>query len=291
MRARERLMGGAGLLVFLMLCVYVPVWGSEGGTRQGFTLVPDTVDVAEEAERQGQLLVAEAKVSEQVEETSDSDLDEISIAPPEIPEEEEVTIPDPLEPINRIFFVFNDKLYFWFLRPVARGYKKVVPERARVGVRNFFSNLLTPIRLVNCLLQGKFKAAGTETLRFIINSTVGFLGLEDVAKKEGHLSRQDEDLGQSLGVWGLGPGIYINWPILGPSSLRDSLGLIGDAFLDPINYAVTRTKYNIAVRGYDKVNKTSLTLGDYESLKKSAIDPYVAVRDAYFQYRKSQIEK
>ncbi|MBW2026494.1 MAG: VacJ family lipoprotein [Deltaproteobacteria bacterium] len=190
MRARERLMGGAGLLVFLMLCVYVPVWGSEGGTRQGFTLVPDTVDVAEEAERQGQLLVAEAKVSEQVEETSDSDLDEISIAP----------IPDPLEPINRIFFVFNDKLYFWFLRPVARGYKKVVPERARVGVRNFFSNLLTPIRLVNCLLQGKFKAAGTETLRFIINSTVGFLGLEDVAKKEGHLSRQDEDLGQSLGV-------------------------------------------------------------------------------------------
>ncbi|HSL92601.1 MAG TPA: VacJ family lipoprotein, partial [Candidatus Limnocylindrales bacterium] len=107
---------------------------------------------------------------------------------------------DPLEPVNRILFVFNDKAYFWVMKPVAQGYRAVVPEAARVSVRNFFSNLATPIRFVNALLQGKFKASGTELLRFTINSTVGIGGLFDVARKDVHLDRRDEDLGQTLGV-------------------------------------------------------------------------------------------
>ena len=281
------------LVVFGFMVLGTCIGVAAEGEARNFALLPASTDLAEVAEHMiSPVVVAKVELAGREEEQVESEWGDESIAPPEFEEEEEIeTIADPLEPINRVFFAFNDKLYFWFLKPVATGYKKVVPEPARVGVRNFFSNLLTPVRLVNCLLQGKFKSAGTEALRFIINSTVGFLGVQDVAKKEGHLQAQEEDLGQSLGVYGLGPGIYINWPIFGPSSLRDTVGMVGDFFLDPVNYYVTRTKYRIAVKGYDKVNSTSLTLGEYESLKKAAIDPYVAVRDAYFQYRRNQIRK
>lgn len=267
-----------------------PCWAEDA--KSTFCLIPEDLDLFPTLyDHESSVVLAIAKSNVRSDLESDSGWGDESVVPAEIDEEEIQGISDPLEPINRIFFTFNDKLYFWLLKPVAKGYSKVVPEPARVGVRNFFSNLLTPVRLVNCILQGKFKSAGTEALRFLINSTVGFLGFQDVAKQEGHLETQEEDLGQSLGVYGLGPGIYINWPIFGPSSLRDTVGMIGDFFLDPVNYGVTRTKYRIAVKGYDKVNKTSLTLGDYESLKKAAVDPYVAVRNAYFQYRKNLIKK
>lgn len=201
------------------------------------------------------------------------------------------TIADPLEPINRVFFTFNDRLYFWVLKPVARGYRYVIPEPFRVGFRNMFTNLAMPIRAVNCLLQGKIRGFGRELLRFVVNSTVGFLGFGDVASTAMHLEPQDEDFGQTLGFFGAGPGIFINWPIFGPSSIRDTFGLVGDFFADPLTYLVPKTGENIAVRGEDKVNRTSLSIGDYEALKKSALDPYVAVRDAYFQYRRAKIEK
>ncbi|RLB82286.1 MAG: VacJ family lipoprotein [Deltaproteobacteria bacterium] len=276
------------IIVLLAACIF----GAKPATcsHEQFLLIPDSIDLGEAAEEKDLLAIAKAESTRTATEEVDSEWGDESIMPPE-PTEEEEFVSDPLEPLNRVFFAFNDKLYFWLLKPVATGYKKVVPERARVGVRNFFSNLMTPIRLFNCLLQGKFRAAGTETLRFIINSTVGFLGVQDVAKQEGNLKIQEEDLGQTLAVFGLGPGIYINWPIFGPSTLRDTIGMVGDAFLDPINYGVTRTKYNIAIKGYDRVNKTSLSLGDYEALKKAALDPYVAIRDAYIQYRRNLIKK
>ncbi len=201
------------------------------------------------------------------------------------------SIADPLEPLNRAFFKFNDKLYFWVLKPVARGYRFVVPEPLRVSVRNVFTNLATPIRAANCLLQGKFRGFGREVLRFFVNSTAGFLGLADVATSGMHLEGQDEDFGQTLGFFGAGPGLFINWPIFGPSSVRDTFGMVGDWFADPLNYLVPKRWENIAVKGGDRVNRTSLSLGDYESLKKSALDPYVALRDAYFQYRKNKIKK
>ncbi len=201
------------------------------------------------------------------------------------------TIADPLEPINRAFFQFNDKLYFWVLKPVASGYKAIVPEDGRVGVRNFFSNLTTPIRLVNCLLQTKFKGAGNETVRFLLNTTFGLAGFLDLAKRDFKIEKQEADFGQTLGLWGIGPAFYICFPILGPSSLRDTVGFAGDLFLDPQNYLIPSFPVNIAVRSYAQVNDVSLTIGEYEDFKKSAIDPYIALKDAYHQYRQNKIRE
>jgi phospholipid-binding lipoprotein MlaA len=117
------------------------------------------------------------------------------------------------------------------------------------------------------------------------------LGFMDPAKTALNLERQEEDLGQTLGSYGLGPGFFINWPILGPSSLRGTVGMVGDGFIDPLNYLVEPGIYNVATRGYERVNSTSLTIGEYESLKKAALDPYVSLRDAYYQYRQNKIKK
>lgn len=165
------------------------------------------------------LLYAEQADAGDVSEEEEVDLDYL--------EEEKDVIADPLEPINRIFFSFNDKLYFWLLKPVAQGYSAVLPEGVRISVRNFFDNLMTPIRFVNNLLQFKLKPAGNELVRFGVNTTIGVVGLFDVAKSHMGIKLQDEDLGQSLGKWGLGPGFFITWPVLGPSSLRDSVGDAG----------------------------------------------------------------
>ncbi|MBN1850007.1 MAG: VacJ family lipoprotein [Deltaproteobacteria bacterium] len=208
-------------------------------------------------------------------------------------DDEEVleTIADPLEPINRFFFHFNDKLYSWVLRPVAKGYSAVVPKSARICVRNFFHNIAFPIRFVNCLLQAKFNSAMVELSRFITNSIVGLAGFFDVATTKFELNEQEEDFGQTLGKYGFGPGFYINWPIFGPSSLRDTFGMAGDFFLDPWNQVDLTTEENIGIYTYDKVNSTSLSLGEYEDMKKAALDPYVAIRDAYFHYRKNKIKE
>ena len=205
-------------------------------------------------------------------------------------EEPKEGIADPLEPFNRAMYHFNDKLYFWVLKPVARGYRTVVPEEARVGVRNFFTNITFPVRFVNCLLQANFRGAASELGRFAINTLLGIGGLFDVASiPEINLLKQDEDFGQTLGVFGLGQGFYINWPILGPSSPRDTLGLAGDGFLHPLYY-LAPWDVSLGVRAYEEVNDTSLSIGDYESLKEAAIDPYVAIRDAYVQYRQKKVK-
>ncbi|MEW5744971.1 MAG: VacJ family lipoprotein [Nitrospirota bacterium] len=203
---------------------------------------------------------------------------------------EEAAIADPLEPWNRLMYHFNDRLYFWVLKPVSRGYNAVVPEQARVSVRNFFDNITMPIRFVNSLLQGKPKAAGNELARFGINSTIGIAGLFDVAKMHYDINPQEEDLGQTFGAYGVGGGIYIVWPFLGPSTLRDTVGRVGDGFLNPVTY-ITPFESQLAVRSYDQVNRTSLQLGEYEDLKEAALEPYVAIKDAYIEYRKAQIKK
>lgn len=200
------------------------------------------------------------------------------------------TIADPLEPMNRAFFYFNDKLYFWLFKPVARGYGYIFPQSVRIGVRNFFDNLGFPIRFVNCVLQGKFEGAGRELTRFMVNTTVGIAGFLDVAGENMGLDEQNEDFGQTLGFYGLGPGFYIDWPIIGPSSLTDTVGIVGDIYTQPLNYVI-EFKYNVAIRSYDIVNSTSLTIGEYEDLKRAALDPYVAMRDAYYQYRLNKIRE
>ncbi|OGR01575.1 MAG: hypothetical protein A2505_10350 [Deltaproteobacteria bacterium RIFOXYD12_FULL_55_16] len=197
---------------------------------------------------------------------------------------------DPLESINRVFFHFNDKFYFWVLKPVSKGYAWVVAENVRICVRSFLKNLLAPVRIVNNLLQGKVVNTGIETARFVINSTVGVIGLVDPAKNEFGLLPKDEDLGQTLGVYGVGEGLYICWPFLGPSNVRDTIGMTGDFFLSPASYlAWSDPGAGLAVQTGQEVNNTSLTLGDYEDFKALAIDPYVALRDAYRQYRQKNI--
>jgi phospholipid-binding lipoprotein MlaA len=224
-------------------------------------------------------------------ETSDEDIP----AEPDESEEAAETIADPIEPVNRFFFRTNDKIYFWVFKPVATGYKAIIPEDGRIGIRNFFSNLTTPVRLANCLFQARFKAAGNETLRFVVNTTYGLAGVLDTAKKEFNIQKQEADFGQTLGAWGMGPVFYMNLPLLGPSSLRDGLGYAVDTSLNPQTYLA----YFFVVYGYvntggwilEKINEASLTLGEYESLKKAAFDPYIAVREAYAQHRQNKIRK
>ena len=199
-------------------------------------------------------------------------------------------IPDPLEPVNRLFFIFNDKLYFWVLRPVAKGYRAVIPTDVRKGVRNFFSNLAFPIRFVNCILQGKIVRASKELGLFVVNSTAGIAGILDYSDKFNY-KKQEEDFGQTLGVVGIKPGFYIYWPFLGPSSLRDTFGSAGDFFLDPFRYVTIGTTEYIAVRSIDLINKTSFSIGDYEALVGAALDPYIAMRNAYHQHRESKINE
>jgi phospholipid-binding lipoprotein MlaA len=180
-------------------------------------------------------------------------------------------------------------MYFWVVKPAATYYKDATPEQVRISVRHFFSNLQTPIRLVNCLLQGKLDGAGRELTRFLLNLL--WLGLCDPASQTFEIHGQDEDLGQTLGFFGLGPGIYIHWPILGPSSLRDTVGSGVDAFLDPLNYLEVSFKYDMAIGGLNNLNSASFRLGEYESLKKAALDPYIALREAYHENRQYKINE
>ncbi len=219
-------------------------------------------------------------------ELSDEMMDDI-----EEMDEPHASIADPLEPVNRVIFHFNDKLYFWLLKPAAKGYSAVVPEPARRGVKNFFNNITFPVRFANCVFQGKFEGAGYEFGRFMINSTLGLAGFMDRATKQFEMPECDEDLGQTFGSYGIGHGFFLNLPFLGPSSLTDTIGSVGDAFLDPLNYVDMKTKYDLSIKAFETVNKTSLRIGEYEDLKKSALDPYVAYRDAYYQYRQGQIKK
>ena len=205
-------------------------------------------------------------------------------------EEETVQIADPLYVWNKGMYYFNDKFYFWLLKPVSQGYSAVFPEGVRLSISNFYQNITTPIRFVNNLLQLKIKSAGNELLRFVMNTTFGVAGLGDFAKDKMDIKRHDEDLGQTFGHYGIGHGFYIVWPILGPSSLRDTVGYVGDLFLHPVSY-ITPIETAVGIDAHEKVNETSFHIGEYEDLKKAAIDPYISIRDAYAQHRKKKVEE
>lgn len=203
---------------------------------------------------------------------------------------ESFDINDPIEPFNRGMFWFNDKLYFYLLKPIARGYR-VVPEPARQSVADFFSNIGTPVRFVSSVLQLKFTDAGTELGRLVVNSTVGIGGLFDPAKKYLGWRKKDEDLGQAFGNYGVGNGFYIVWPLLGPSSARDTVGLVGDYFLDPLHYVGMKPMEKAALKGLDLETRLSLDKDTYEGIKRQALDPYLYVRTTYAQHREGKINK
>ncbi|MCP4106382.1 MAG: VacJ family lipoprotein [Desulfobacteraceae bacterium] len=221
------------------------------------------------------------------EEFMDDDLDFLD----EEEDMEIVRVADPLILWNRAMFHFNDKFYLWVLEPVAKGYRTVAPEPVRSGVKNFFYNLKAPIRLVNCMLQGKMNKAGSEFTRFMVNSTIGVLGFGDPAENMLEIEAPSgEDLGQTLAFYGIGDGFYIIWPLMGPSSLRDSVGMFGDRYLNPVVY-VEPSEAGLGARAVETVNGYSFRIGDWESLKGAGISPYEAVRDSYIQFRKKKIEE
>jgi phospholipid-binding lipoprotein MlaA len=203
-------------------------------------------------------------------------------------EEEQYSVSDPLERLNRGIFWMNDKLYFYLLKPVARGYRWAVPEPWRVAVQNVFSNLASPGRIVNSGLQGKFTDAGNEITRFFVNTTLGIGGLFDPAKDHFDIRKHDEDTGQTLGHYGIGPGFYLVLPLLGPSDARDAIGTFADLRMNLVYYLFEDWTY-YEVKGYEKINDLSLDKDTYESIKKDALDPYLFVRDAYMQYRENKI--
>jgi len=199
-----------------------------------------------------------------------------------------VAIPDPLEPWNMLMYHFNDRLYFWVLKPVSQGYGYVIPVVIRKGISNFFVNLESPLQFINCLLQGKGSDAEATFARFLVNTTIGFLGFGDPAGDFPKLKKTDEDLGQTFGYWGIGTGWYLTLPVLGPSTIRDSAGIAGDMFLKP-TYYIRAIELSIGLQTLETINTTSFRIGDYETIKDAALDPYEAIRDGYLQLRKNKV--
>jgi phospholipid-binding lipoprotein MlaA len=214
--------------------------------------------------------------------------------------DETIEVFDPLSGYNRVMTSFNDTVYINVFNPVATGYSNVLPKSVRVGFANFFDNLLFPVRFVNNLLQLKFHNSVEELGRFLINTTFGLGGFMDPAKKELGWVQHKEDFGQTLGFYGVGDAVHIVLPLLGPSNLRDMFGLVGDSYLSPTSSTgASDLAYKIpdsmiqstAISATDRVNSVSLNLGQYEAIKKDALDLYPYFRDVYNQVRKKQIEE
>lgn len=200
------------------------------------------------------------------------------------------SVADPLYWFNYAMFSFNDRLYFWLLKPVAQGYKFITPAPLRTGLRNFFHNALFPLRFVNNTLQGKGGQAVSEVKSFVINTVGGGLGFATPAQDLFGIKTYREDLGQTFGQYSVKEGFYLVIPLLGPSTLRDAVGSVGDYFLSPVTY-IDSTELAVGVTALDTVNSTSFRIGDYEAIKDAAVDPYISIKDGYIQMRRKQIKE
>ena len=188
--------------------------------------------------------------------------------------------PDPWEKFNRRVFRFNDTLDRYALKPVAQGYRKVTPRPLRAGITNFFRNLKMPVVMLNDLLQGKVRAAGQDVSRFLVNSTLGFVGFVDASTVLG-IPLNEEDFGQTLGVWGLPSGPYVVLPFFGPSTIRDGVGTGVDFVSDPITLQFN-TEERVGLWAGRVVN-TRANLIDVEEIIQG--DRYLFIRDLYLQSR------
>jgi phospholipid-binding lipoprotein MlaA len=204
---------------------------------------------------------------------------------------------DPLSGYNRAMTSFNDAVIIYGLTPISKVYAAILPQPLRLGISNFVHNMQFPIRFTNNLLQGKFQNSSNELERFIVNSTVGLAGLMDPAKHYMDIHPHEEDFGQTLGHYGVGSGFHVVIPFIGPSNVRDIAGITLDAYLSPLvnvrgleNYKIPQNfAESVAVYTVHLINKTSLHLGEYEDLKKDAIDLYPFLRDIYEQKRNAEI--
>lgn len=214
---------------------------------------------------------------------------------------------DPWEPFNMVTFEFNWKFDRYVLKPVATVYDKVMPDPLERGISNLFHNMGVVPRLLNNVAQAKFKGAGLEVGRFLINSTIGIGGLFDPAKHLFGLDTPDEDTGQTLGVYGIKPGPYLVIPLLPPMTLRDAAGLVADFVLDPVNYFLfanirvgqhglvmhqfTAWMGNFGMRVGQIVNDRSLSLEKFQGVEEATVDLYSAVRNAYLQKRAKAVRE
>ena len=203
-------------------------------------------------------------------------------------EDDSPLIADPFVSINRVSFYLNDKLYRGVLKPVARGLR-VIPAPLRNSGANFLSNLGTPVSAINALLQFDLSNTGTELSRFVINSTIGLLGFFDPATDLG-IVRDNEDLGQTLGKYGLGHGFYLVFPFIGPSSVRDLAGRVYNADMSPVNDNLD-TGEIIALNLAGAEIAFSLDQDFYEAFYDGALDPYIFFRSAYVQNRAGAVQK
>jgi len=192
---------------------------------------------------------------------------------------------DPWQGFNRAMYGFNDGLDRAILKPAAQGYRAVAPDFVETGVRNFFENLDDISVAVNNLLQGKVANSASDIGRVVINSTIGVLGLFDVASSMG-FTKHDEDFGQTLGVWGMASGPYVVWPIFGPSSLRDSPSLVVDRILlNPLTYVEIKTLERVGIIAIDAVSVRAELLSLEETVDEISTDRYTFIREAYLDRR------
>jgi len=194
---------------------------------------------------------------------------------------------DPLESFNRSMYSFNDSLDRAVLKPVAQGYNAVLPDPVNKSVSNFFSNLEDVVVIFNDILQLKIEQALTDTARVVFNSTIGVFGLFDVASGM-DMPKNNEDFGQTLGYWGVDTGAYIVWPFFGPSNVRDTIGSISDAYVNPL-YDIQPDDTQLALSATNVVDTRAGLLSASKILKEAALDPYLFVRDAYLQRRQNLV--
>lgn len=271
--------------LFFLSCFFVlgaafSAWGQQPGAETFFIAAGPGDTAIQKADDKSQ---ADEEFDEFDEFDKFDEFDEFNSSEPK-------SVSDPFSGYNRWMTRFNDRLYFWVLKPAATGYAKLTPAVARKSVGRFFKNLGYPIRFVNNVLQFKIKRAGVETARFVVNTTLGVAGLADPARWWWQLEAFPEDFGQTLGHYGVGGGFHLVLPVLGPSNLRDAVSRIPDRFLNPVDY-VEPSEASLAISALEIVNSTSLRLGEYERLQKDAVDWYIFIRNAYEQNRKKQIQE
>ena len=198
---------------------------------------------------------------------------------------------DPWEPFNDVMFSFNRNVFDRFiLKPVAVVWDALLPDPVQRSLRNALDNLAVVRRLVNNILQLKAEGTGRELARFTINSTIGVAGLFDVAKDGFGIQQSDEDTGQTLGVYGVGPGPYLILPFLPPMTVRDGFGLAADGAMNPLNYFIPFAA-TAGIYGTSAVNERSLNLDKFEKVEETVVDLYSAVRNAYLQRRAAAIKE
>ena len=223
------------------------------------------------------------------------------VCSPQLVAEEKYTANECFEKFSRGTLKFNQGLDKVIFKPVAKGYR-ALPVPIRSGTSNFVGNLRSLLTFTNNILQGDFRGAGNTAGRFAINTTVGILGIFDPASKMGFEKKSREDFGQTLGVWGADSGCYFVLPVLGPTTMRDSLGLVGNVFIDPVYHLTHNSETDVVIgnenlsehnyyyyKGTDAVDFRSKNIESIDSLEKNSIDFYASVKSLYLQNRSQKI--